>query len=646
MRIGSALIISGLFVFDAQAQLGLNAGFGAAAQFGVGLQGSGYYGGVQSCPYAFRSAKNAYDEIDEVVEEKKEIVRLQGELKLQKSSRDRADLYLKSLTKKIEKYFDSEIAEFLMSTHIDNRKKCDEYREQKDCSKVVTKDEEGKEKEAKSDAATKTACEAKTIIPDLLKDKWLKSDSATGKGPYCIGSNSSNAGTVHSSICNDTSLRVVEGTKTKSVNVSDCQKTLTEYRRRKIEYEKAQAKYDELDDEIKDRRIKIADAKTRAKIEDEIAKQDDVEGGCEECALAGRNSAYRKPQRDWLSTSVNVLGGLGLAWYGKKIDESAQSYNAQLGYPSYNSYGYPFVTAGISGVINGLAGPGAYGCSGGYGGAGYPYGAGGALGALGALGYGPNGAQGGAFGYPQSMFGSPWGGGMYQPGFGANGALAGPNGGFPLGGLNGQIGLGIPVNGGLGAFAGGGLGAFAGGGLGAFAGGGLGAFAGGGLGAFAGGGLGAFAGGGLGAMVNNPQYQLQMMQQQQLLQQQQQQQQAMYFQAQAQAQMQAYQRQQVIQQQAMTYQQEITSLQSRLQMLYSGAYSGSSLGGGLYGGGVYGGGSLGTGIGIGISGGIGLGIGGGVSFGTGVGTGIYNNTSGTIPGTTLLNGTGTSIRGR
>lgn len=618
MRIGSALIISGLFVFDAQAQLGLNASFGAtaAAQVGAGLQGSGYYGGAQSCPYAFRSAKNAYDDIDEVVEEKKEIVRLQGELKLQKSSRDRADLYLKSLTKKIEKYFDSEIAEFLMSTHIDNRKKCDEYREQKDCSKIVAKDSEGKDKEDKADATTKTACEAKTIIPDLLKDKWLKSDSATGKGPYCIGSNSSNAGTVHSSICNDTSLRVVEGTKTKSVNVSDCQKTLTEYRRRKIEYEKAQTKYDELDDEIKDRRIKIADAKTRAKIEDEIAKQDDVEGGCEECALAGRNSAYRKPQRDWLSTSVNVLGGLGLAWYGKKIDESAQEYNAQLGYPSYNSYGYPFVTAGISGVINGLAGPGAYGCSGGYGGAGYPYGAGGALGAMGALGYGPNGALGGAFGYPQSMFGSPWGGGMYQPGFGANGALAGPNGGFSLGGLNGQIGLGIPVNGGLGGY----------------------------------------AGGGLGTMANNPQYQMQMMQQQQFLQQQQQQQQAMYFQAQAQAQMQAYQRQQVIQQQAMTYQQEITSLQSRLQMLYSGAYSGSSLGGGLYGGGVYGGGSLGTGIGIGISGGIGLGIGGGVSFGAGVGTGIYNNgiynngiynnTSGTIPGTTLLNGTGTSIRGR
>ena len=43
MRIGSALIISGLFVFDAQAQLGLNAGFAATSVAGTnglfGLKG-------------------------------------------------------------------------------------------------------------------------------------------------------------------------------------------------------------------------------------------------------------------------------------------------------------------------------------------------------------------------------------------------------------------------------------------------------------------------------------------------------------------------------------------------------------------------------------------------------------------------------
>jgi hypothetical protein len=93
----------------------------------------------------------------------------------------------------------------------------------------------------------------------------------------------------------------------------------------------------------------------------------------------------------------------------------------------------------------------------------------------------------------------------------------------------------------------------------------------------------------MGTYMNNPQAQLQALQ----MQQQQAQLQAQYYQQQVQAQQQQYQRQIQVQQQAQQVQQEIQNLQLRLQMLYTGAYTGSGTGGGYYGSG-----SLGGSIGI------------------------------------------------
>ena len=85
---------------------------------------------------------------------------------------------------------------------------------------------------------------------------------------------------------------------------------------------------------------------------------------------------------------------------------------------------------------------------------------------------------------------------------------------------------------------------------------------------------------GMGSMMMDTSYQLQMQQQMMQMQMAQQQQAMQYYQMQMQAQMEAYQRQAAIQQQAGQVQQEIMSLQMRLQMIYSGAYStsGSGLG--------------------------------------------------------------------
>lgn len=633
---------------------GVSAGIGLTGQLSYGLAGSGYWGGTQACPYKTKTSKAAYDESDDIKAEKKEIEKIKKEVELKKLEVKRADGKLEILSKKIEKFFETEVAEFLTSTHmsVGGMNLCSDYRTfpEYNCpvpGKPGTTNEPGDAQGQPVSKDTVTKCNGKTEVPPLLKDTWTKSD---GTG-YCAANSNSSRGLISSSICSDNSLRPSDIPKSRKISTTDCSRTLSEYRKARIEYDKAQDLVDRKTDEADERTSAIASKQEMEKLERDYKMKTQLEGKseCEDCK---KNGGYERPQRDWWSTAANVVGGLGLAWYGKKIDESAQEYNAQLGYPSTNSYGYPFVTAGVYSVINGLAGPGAYGCAGGIGGSGFPYGGAGAGGPYGANGYGPFAAQGGAFGYPSNLYGSPWGGGMYQPGIGVNGALNGPNGGWPYG-LTGQFGVGSPISGQIGVPATAGWqnggwqqnqvmcitwpcntvgNAIAGASNGQ-------------IGIPASGGWPASGNMNSGYMTN---YQLQMMQQQQAMLQAQAQQQAQlaqYYQAQAQQQMQAYQRQQMVQQQAMQVQQEISSLQMRLQMLVSGAYSGSSYGAG----GLYGGGSLGTGGYLG--GGFGGIVSGGIYFGaaaTSYSTG-YNGlslpsvgTAATLPGV----GSATTTRGR
>lgn len=673
--------------------VGLSGGANLTAQASYGLGGSGYWGGTQSCPYRTKTSAAAVSMSDEEKEERRKIKKLTSETKLKELARDRAEKKLESLTKKIEKIFASEVSEFLMSVHMDGMKQCNEYRSFPDhqCPAYLISAGTAKPDGEATSKEKIAICEGKVELPILLKDKWID-DKGTG---YCSAHSPSSKGTVSSSICSDPKLRVTDGPKYIKISATDCSRSLSEYRKARIENENAAAIVERNKEEVEERSEAVADARERAKLEKEYKMRTQIEGDCEECDRLGRDGIYEKPQRDWWSTAANVVGGLGLAWYGKKIDQSAQEYNAQLGFPSTNSYGYPYVTAGIYSVINGIAGPGAYGCGGGVGGGGFPFGAGGSLSPYGANGYGPYAANGGAFGYPQGLFGSPWGGGMYNPGLGPNGGFAGPNGGWP-GGFNGQIGLGIPANGQIGIPAGGGwqtggwqsaggfqsaggwqspqvmclqmpcnIGVGGSGQIGIPANGGFqqGGFQ---VGGFQQGGfqVGGFQQGGFqqAGFQSNPQYQLQLMQQQQAMLQQQAQQQAQlaqYYQAQAQAQMQAYQRQQMVQQQASQVQQEIYSLQMRLQMLVSGAYSGNSGlaggSGGLYGGGgggLYGGGSLGGGGFLGgggaVSGSIYFGAAASGGFNGGYNTGGPGGFNQGIPsgGMATVPGTGTGSRGR
>ena len=606
-----------------------------------GLWGSGAYQGMMQCPYESRTAKNAVSMSDDEKEEREKITRLKGDLKQRQSEKKRAEAKSDFLRKKIERFFEPEVVEFLLDTHIEGAKLCDSYKSESNrcltpaapaAAAAAVNPLTGAQTPAVPAVAAPSSvdCGSLTDVPELLASKWT--GRANGKGNYCVGSTRSNAGGVSASICSDESLRPSDS-KRHSYNVSDCSRSLADYRKNRIELANAADKEERINDEIEERSTNIADARELARIERESRLRNETESDCEECDRLSNGYSYQKPKRDWMSTLVNVAGGVGMMYYGKKAEEAANEYNAQAGRPSEQSYGYPFYQAGIAGVINGLTGPGAYGCSGGYGGAGFPYGGGGGwnLGGSANGAYGPMGAQGGAFGYPQGMYGSPWGGGAFNPGFGMNGQIAGPWGGmqggqfggmpnngsmamcfqFPCN-MGGQGQFGQPGFGGQGQFGVGGQFGMPGGQFGGMPGGQFGmpggqfgqpGFGGqfgvggqfgmpGGMpgGQFGGqfgmpGGMPGQYGGQFG-MGNNQfgmQYQQQMMQMQMQQQQQQQQMQMQYYQAQMQQQMQQQQRAYQTQQQAMQIQMQMSQLNMQLQQLQmQSSYYGSngSLGGG------------------------------------------------------------------
>jgi hypothetical protein len=156
------------------------------------------------------------------------------------------------------------------------------------------------------------------------------------------------------------------------------------------------------------------------------------------CPKDGRN---RRMRPGLMGDILKIGAGALLTGYlGKRaIDQSTRA-----GYPAppmtYASMGYPFLMAGLQGMMGGT-----WGCS--------PtiFGnqmAGSQFGPYGMMTGGLYPTMGGVFGYPPGMFGNPMGGGMYMPGMypggmpGPWGGLMPMPGGFPgMGGIGGQFGM-------------------------------------------------------------------------------------------------------------------------------------------------------------------------------------------------------------
>lgn len=461
----------------AYANAGVNAGFGGG---GAGsLWGTGYWGGQRGCNYPWRQGSGATSMSDEEREERRRIAELQKDLKSRQLERKRAEQEMQLAARKLERQFDGEILDFLLQTHISKGNTCSAYvtapglnclgaTAQTGSTAVttapgtpVTNQQTGAQTVVPAASPTTTAvvassdCGSKDDVPSKLRPNW---DSK-----YCAAKTQADGGKVNSAICADKTLQP-EDRRSSAYSVTDCSKQLNDYRKYRIQRDQAQGRIERIEDEIRDRQYAISDAKERAALEREYRAKNQLEGDCEQCNSGDRDGGYQKPKRDWVSILGTIGIGLGLGYVGKQYDDRNAEYSAQLGYPPAQGYptavglGLPFVLAGAYGAINGGSGLGGFGCAGGLGGTGFPYGAGGGLGGPfgGPMGaYGPY-AAGGAFGYPQGMYGSPWGGGMYPPGYGPGGMMAGPNGGWPYGYGNGMAvngvvngGLGIPMYGGM-----------------------------------------------------------------------------------------------------------------------------------------------------------------------------------------------------
>ena len=399
------------------------------------LFGSGAMQGGMVCPYQQSASRAGSNISDDERAARAEITRMQGQQAVSKLKKERAQVTKNSLRRKIEKYFDSEVVEFLLGTHIESAKRCNQYQSLANrCATPAGAAAVTVSGDATVAVQPQVDCDNLEPVPELLVGKWTERQGT--RGNYCAGNG---RGAVSSAICSDESLRPQEeGRSRRAVNVSECSKALASYRKATAEQSNAAQEEEDLDEDIADRNASINDARAMAEIERRSRMQ--TEAGCENCDAYNRGYSYQRPQRDWGSTISNVIGGLGLMYVGKRAEQAANENAAQLGYPSDSSYGYPYYKAGISGVINGLTGPGAYGCASTIGGGGpFSLGANGSLNLGGGGGaYGPAGAQGGAFGYPQNMYGAPWGGGAFNPGLNMNGGFNGPFGGTG-GGQFGQV---------------------------------------------------------------------------------------------------------------------------------------------------------------------------------------------------------------
>lgn len=407
-----------------------------------GLWGSGAYQGGMICPYETRTANNATSISDDESEARSYVNELRTEQR-------RADLEMRrlqrrkdTLRRQIGSYFTSSVANFVADTHIDSGLRCNQYRTSNPaCNEAAPPAPPATNGDVAGAEATPAPaapdCSGLMEVPvEELRSKWH-----SRPGGYCVGDSDANAGAVNGSlICNDTNLRArLPSGRGRSINASECSSTLSEYRTVILELQNAQDRKAELTEQVRQARESIRDLREEARIERELAR---TEGDfCTDCDEDSRGYSAR-PRRDWMSTLVNVGAGIGMMYLGRQNERAANEYNAQAGWPSTESYGYPYYQAGISGVINGLVGPGAYGCSSALGANGPQFG-------VGANGYGPHGAQAGAFGYPPGYQGTPWGGGIYNPGYGINGTINGPNGGFNSGGqfpYNGAMCIMPPCN--------------------------------------------------------------------------------------------------------------------------------------------------------------------------------------------------------
>ncbi|MGZ3690285.1 MAG: hypothetical protein ACXVAX_02205 [Pseudobdellovibrio sp.] len=357
------------------------------------MWGSGYMSGLQTCPQnsnqnMFGPSSNSSQNDQKTPKAKSQSTAEEKSLKSKKAEREQLEAQTERLKTRLERYFASDVIEFLVDTHIEGAQTCDRYStfHAADCNVTPQKSD----------------CSAYLDVPDLLKNKWTTKDSK-GRGNYCTANSRSSGGNVSAEICKDEDLRPRDSLSRRSSNSSECAKNINDYRKKRIQIAKLADDEEKLQDQIDERKF-MKDSGDSGRMAsggfgERGGPPGDFQGGppdadgaeCEDCLKASRGYQYQQSSgRDWTSSFASILGGLGLMYVGKQAENSANEQAAQLGYPSTQSYGYPYYAAGVYGIINGLSGSGSFGC-------------GQTLGAQSGMSMNQNS---GAFGYPVNYSGS------------------------------------------------------------------------------------------------------------------------------------------------------------------------------------------------------------------------------------------------
>lgn len=170
-------------------------------------------------------------------------------------------------------------------------------------------------------------------------------------------------GEVKDAICEDDSLRSREVLPTPA-KIRSCKDSLKKYREHRLAQGDLGDQIEQLRDRIEDAQLEAAETSDFTPPSGSDLSMNGDQTECADCSQQRRGYGYQQNSgRDWTSTISSLLSGITQIYFGRQAERSAQENSAQLGVPSSQSYGYPYYTNGIYGIVNGLTGNSSFSCS-------------------------------------------------------------------------------------------------------------------------------------------------------------------------------------------------------------------------------------------------------------------------------------------
>lgn len=196
------------------------------------------------------SESNAVKEANQALERAKTSLRQAALLKRQAEARTEMH------RRRVERYLDRVVVEFLLDTHIEGAQTCNKY---KSIANGCLRSPEA----TSAPVAVNGSCDELLDVPEILAAKW--NDRVGDRGNYCVGNSRENAGSVSPELCSDQNLHVPSARRT--INASECSKTLVDYRKARIELANAADNEERVHDELVDRERAIIDITDEQAIE-------------------------------------------------------------------------------------------------------------------------------------------------------------------------------------------------------------------------------------------------------------------------------------------------------------------------------------------------------------------------------------------